>query len=125
MKKEIYHLFFACLVFTFMAGCAGAGHNQASTSGATGHPALSEQEKLVACSDCHMDVTPDIYKQWFNSRHGLDKVKCFQCHGTFEDMKVSPDETSCAACHNAQFHTTVKGRTCWTCHPEHGFRVHK
>ncbi len=109
-----------------MAGCAGSGHEKASNSKPAGqHPTLTEQEKFIACSDCHRDVTPEVYLQWFNSRHGLDEVKCFQCHGTYEKLMVSPDETSCAACHNAQFQHSVAGKTCWTCHPAHGFTAHK
>lgn len=126
MKKNIYCFLLACMVSAFISGCAGTGHDKASTAGPAGqHPELTEQEKLTACSSCHREVTPDIYQQWYDSRHGLDKVKCFQCHGTYENLKVSPDETSCAACHNAQFQHSPEGKTCWACHPAHGFTAHK
>ena len=31
------------------------------------HPEISEQEMLIACSDCHRDATPEIEKEWYNS----------------------------------------------------------
>lgn len=126
MKKEIHVFLLTCMLTLLLAGCAGTGHENASAARPAGqHPQLTEQEKLTPCSSCHKDVTPDIYQQWYNSRHGLDEVKCFQCHGTYENLKVSPDETTCAACHNAEFQHSVKGKTCWSCHPAHGFTVHK
>ncbi len=89
------------------------------------HPELSAQEKLIACSQCHMKVTPEIYKEWFSSTHGIANVKCFQCHGTFEDFHVEPQIKTCEACHSKEVEKTVKGRSCWDCHPEHYFTVHK
>jgi len=89
------------------------------------HPKLSPQQKLIACATCHKEVTPNIYKQWYNSGHGLDNVKCFQCHGTYENFRVVPDISTCAACHAKQCAKTVSDKTCWQCHPAHRFTVHK
>ncbi len=116
----------ACFVAAVAAGCAGTADKKVSDSmAAARHPELTDQEKLTPCAACHRDITPEIYQQWYDSRHGLGKVKCFQCHGTYENFRVSPDETSCAACHNAQFQHAAKGKRCWDCHPAHGFVAHR
>ncbi len=93
------------------------------------HPELSPEEKLMTCRDCHREATPDIYKEWFNSRHGIDNVRCFQCHGTFDDFHKTPPITKCAACHtkevkNLHIPEDSPAKTCWACHPVHKFRVH-
>ena len=92
---------------------------------APGHPELSDQEKLIACAQCHQDVTPALYNEWFNSTHGIANVKCYQCHGTFEDLHTTPDPARCSVCHAGQFHKSVPGKTCWECHPAHSFKVHQ
>ena len=126
MEKNIYCLLLTLTLATFFAGCAHLGNREVSKVSSAGqHPELTGKEKLIACSTCHRYVTPDVYKSWFNSRHGLGEVKCFQCHGTFENLKVRPDETMCAACHNTQFQHSIYGKSCWTCHPAHAFTVHK
>ena len=126
MKNDICCLLTAFVMALSVAGCAHSGNKDVSTVLPSGqHPDLTSQEKLVACSECHREATPELYRQWYDSRHGLDQVKCFQCHGTFEDLRVYPDESRCAACHNAQFQHSVKGKKCWECHPAHGFSVHK
>ncbi len=89
------------------------------------HPELTEQEKLIACSQCHKDVTPEVYEEWYNSVHGIANVKCFQCHGTFEDFHVTPQMKKCEACHAREVEHSPRGRSCWDCHPSHRFTVHK
>ncbi|WP_456434291.1 cytochrome c3 family protein [Thermosulfuriphilus sp.] len=91
----------------------------------SGHPELSENEKLIACSSCHREVTPEIYEQWYNSVHGLDNVKCFQCHGTYENFRAIPQVSQCSICHMDQFRKMPPDKTCWQCHPAHKFSVHK
>jgi len=90
-----------------------------------GHPKLSEQQMLIACSECHREVTPELYSSWYDSGHGMDNVKCYQCHGTFEDLRVEPDMARCAVCHARQFEKSAGGKSCWQCHPAHVFTVHK
>jgi hypothetical protein len=93
------------------------------------HPSLTEQEKLVVCSACHKDATPQVYKEWYNSRHGIGNVKCFQCHGTFEDFHVTPPMIKCEACHSKEVTSATTKKACWECHSPHAFghlaRVHK
>lgn len=89
------------------------------------HPAVSEQEKLMPCFECHKDATPDIYEQWFNSGHGIGNVKCYQCHGTYENLKTVPDMSGCGVCHGGELQRNASGKKCWQCHPAHTFTVHK
>ncbi len=89
------------------------------------HPPLSSQEKLTPCSQCHKEATPQIYKEWYSSLHGLDNVKCFQCHGTFEDFHVTPPVMKCEACHAQEVEKMTVKKACWECHPAHGFKEHK
>ncbi len=89
------------------------------------HPALSEEEKLLPCASCHREVTPEIYKEWRESRHGIANVKCFQCHGTYENFEVVPATSSCMPCHAKEVTTAPKDKDCAACHPAHKFSVHK
>lgn len=89
------------------------------------HPELTEQEKLIACNQCHKDVTPEVYEEWYNSVHGIANVKCFQCHGTFEDFHVTPELKKCEACHAKEVAHSPKDKRCWECHAAHRFTVHK
>ncbi|OAG28046.1 multiheme C-type cytochrome [Thermodesulfatator autotrophicus] len=89
------------------------------------HPPLTEQEKLMPCASCHKEETPDIYDEWFHSAHGIANVKCYQCHGTFENFVVRPEPARCMPCHAEQVKTAPKGKSCEACHPAHKFSVHK
>ena len=89
------------------------------------HPELSEQEKLLPCAQCHQEVTPEIYQEWYQSRHGLDNVKCFQCHGTYEDFEVEPCVSRCMPCHAQEVTHAPQDKNCSACHPAHKFSVHK
>lgn len=89
-----------------------------------GHPALDDQDMLIACADCHKEGTPEIYLSWFESGHGIGNVKCYQCHGTYENLSATPPQAACAVCHAAQFEHSPAESTCWQCHPAHTFNVH-
>lgn len=89
------------------------------------HPKLTDQEKYIACDQCHAEATPEVYKQWFDSRHGVAMVKCYQCHGTFETFRVTPTRQDCAACHENMMQKCPKEKPCWQCHPPHTFKAKK
>jgi len=89
------------------------------------HPELSEQEKLVACADCHRESTPEVEKEWYDSVHGIAMVKCYQCHGTFETFRVTPPKADCATCHTDMLRKCPKEKECWECHVPHTFKVKK
>ncbi|MFA5700547.1 MAG: hypothetical protein WC913_04645 [Desulfuromonas sp.] len=88
------------------------------------HPPMSAQEKLRPCVECHKEVTPEIYTQWYNSRHGIDIVKCYQCHGTYEQMYKVPPVSQCAICHAGETMNNPSAQPCWDCHLEHTFKGH-
>ncbi len=97
----------------------------ASDDDKAAHPDLSEQEMLIACSDCHREATPEVEKQWYDSLHGIAMVKCYQCHGTFETFKVTPSKQDCAICHTDMLEKCPKEKACWECHVPHSFKEKK
>lgn len=119
MKKQVL-LVLALAGIIALAACS---HLQMSKTTA-GHPTLSEQEMLIACSDCHQTVTPEVYTEWHNSTHGIGSVKCYQCHGTFEDLRKTPDmQQFCGACHADKLGEHTGPQTCWECHDVHSFSM--
>lgn len=89
------------------------------------HPEMTEQETYQPCSECHREVTPEIVDQWWNSGHGIGNVKCYQCHGTFENMMKVPAVANCMTCHEKEVSNMNGKLGCWQCHPAHGFSGHK
>ena len=85
------------------------------------HPELPPGEKWMACSECHKMETPEIYEEWYKSRHGIAMVKCFQCHGTFETFH-KPTRETCRTCHAKQYKNCPADRPCWDCHAPHLFK---
>ena len=122
MKKQIIMLVSLFVVMGVFA--CGNLHSERGEE-AKGHASLTEQQKLISCSECHQKATPEIYSQWFDSTHGLSGVKCYQCHNTFGNIREQPDiNQSCNSCHadmvgNAD-HTEGLA-TCWECHEAHDF----
>jgi hypothetical protein len=105
---------------------AWGGANVQAAAGAaspTGkHPEITEQEKLTDCAECHQQATPGVYKQWFDSSHGIGMVKCYQCHGTYENFKTTPAISDCAVCHVNMVNKCPKDKPCWACHTPHSFK---
>jgi len=91
---------------------------------AAGHPEIEEDMKLVPCSQCHKMATPKVYKAWYASTHGIGNVKCYQCHGTYENFAKVPKVGKCATCHQGHVESRVKKVACWECHVAHRFRGH-
>lgn len=88
------------------------------------HVELTEQEMLTPCAECHREVTPEIVDAWFDSSHGIANVKCYQCHGTYEDMERVPDMVRCSFCHADKIDNHGASMACWQCHPAHRFTGH-
>ncbi len=119
-KRGIYHagIVPAILMLILLSGLAMASADEKAV-----HPELSEQEMLVACSDCHRDATPAIEKEWYDSVHGIAMVKCYQCHGSYETFAVTPTVQNCATCHTVMLEEKhSKGKLCWECHEPHTFK---
>jgi hypothetical protein len=109
---------FVCVTFSVATGLAGSQE-------AGMHPELTEQPKLMPCSECHKSETPEIYKQWYDSRHGIGMVKCYQCHGTFENLVTVPEVSTCGFCHTDMLEKCPSDKTCWQCHASHSFEIQK
>jgi len=89
-----------------------------------GHPEIEEEMKLLPCSQCHKIATPKVYKEWYASTHGIGNVKCYQCHGTYENFAKVPKVSRCATCHAGHVESRTKKVACWDCHLAHRFRGH-
>ena len=111
------------LVLLGLAGLVATA--TAAEKGKPGHPQLSEQEMLMDCADCHREATPAIEKEWFDSVHGIAMVKCYQCHGTFENFAVTPARATCGACHADMLQKCAQDKPCWECHVPHAFKEKK
>lgn len=91
------------------------------------HPEVGEEE---TCDSCHREVTPEVVEAWFQSRHGMNNVKCFVCHGP-----VGPNFTRrapverCLGCHGDKVASMAKpffaGKDCFSCHSGHELNPHK
>ena len=80
------------------------------------------------CIDCHKAK----FAEWKASPHGKNDVQCSACHGEVTAMTVAatPALSTCETCHADQAGQLksddfMKGKTCVTCHPPHGFVPHK
>ena len=117
MKKQILMVLMLVALVTLVA-CSGMKMAKSTA----GHPPLSEQEMLIACSECHQKTTPDVYNEWYASTHGIGTVKCYQCHGTYENLLVTPDmDVSCDSCHTDKMGDHRGTQSCWDCHGAHSF----
>lgn len=122
MKRDALSLSRYLFVLLTMAGCCTLS---LAAEKPVQHPKLSEQEKYIACDQCHAESTPELHKQWFDSRHGMAMVKCYQCHGTFETFRVTPTRQDCAACHENMMQKCPQDKSCWQCHVPHSFKTKK
>ncbi|MEC9491626.1 cytochrome c3 family protein [Flexistipes sp.] len=78
------------------------------------------------CSECHSEMTPDLYKEWEKSLHGLAMVKCQVCHGSQDNFVVATPNETCRGCHAEEYsHNPKPEKSCSSCHLEHSFTFHK
>ncbi len=113
----------SALLFSLTCIATEKNENKETVEPEFTHPELTEQEKLQPCFECHKEVTPDIYSEWQESLHGIGMVKCYQCHGTFENMKRIPETSNCRVCHAAQMEKCPQDKKCWSCHKAHTFKL--
>ena len=119
MKKNKVLLSKGLAVLLVAAGCSWALAAEKKPA----HPQLSEQERYIACDACHQENTPDLYQEWYDSRHGMAMVKCYQCHGTFETFRITPKKQDCAVCHENMLKKCPQDKACWQCHIPHSFKL--
>jgi len=121
--KKLFGFNLLLAVFFLSWVCAGAGDSgSVGVSATSAHPEITEQEKLLPCFECHKEATPEVYNEWFDSLHGIGMVKCYQCHGTYENMKIEPEASDCMVCHVDQIKKCPQDKKCWSCHTAHTFK---
>ena len=120
MNVKTLSLLKSLLTLVVLAGCCPLA---VAAEKKDKHPTLTDQERYIACDQCHAETTPDLYKEWFDSRHGIAMVKCYQCHGTFETFRVTPKRQDCAACHENMMKKCPQDKACWQCHVPHAFKM--
>lgn len=92
-------------------------------------PHVEVWDETADCASCHESATPDVYEDWYASKHGLNGVKCFVCHGTTdESFRASPGTGTCVSCHPDQTASMsdpfMSGKDCFTCHTNHTLMPH-
>ncbi|HZZ83113.1 MAG TPA: hypothetical protein VFE30_01145 [Anaeromyxobacteraceae bacterium] len=111
---------FATLIAAALVGLAPAA--AALAAPIRPHPQVT-MAGADTCASCHADATPEVAKAWSASRHGIDQVKCFACHGsTGADFQARPAPLRCQACHAREVESVTQGasvRDCFGCHPSH------
>lgn len=95
---------------------------------------LQSSEEASDCYECHVKTTPKVAQNWLESKHGVNLVKCFVCHGQPDGKgsvpwAINPDpETTCRQCHDPSIaHMEEKfglEPTCNSCHPFHNNSIH-
>src|SRR3990172_3929438 len=120
MKKFIF------IVTIYILLVTGSGALQNTKVPGIGEAGSNIDVKLE-CLKCHSSMTPDVVDQWKVSKHGLDNVKCYVCHGekTSEDFVAKPKKERCRACHPDQVKTLSESKmnsiACGSCHSVHQF----
>lgn len=114
------------LMFFLFSGILLITGNEANAQAKKGekHPKVDWD---LSCQDCHADVTPEIFKQWEDSKHGGANFGCYICHGDGQEVfyKKGKDDR-CEGCHSSQQETMVKTKikSCFTCHQGHTLKFH-
>jgi len=91
-----------------------------------GHPEVDVAE---ACDTCHADVTPEVVDNWYLSKHGVNNVKCFVCHGSVgKDFVRRAPIDRCVGCHAEEVASMAQPglakKDCFSCHPAHTLSPH-
>lgn len=125
MKFKIYLiLIISFAVVLFLGFSFSKGSNTYSGNTGDKHP---DVDWTISCSDCHKDVTPDIFDAWSESRHGQVNFGCYICHGDGEEtFHAKGTDERCSGCHAGQevnFENTNL-KSCFDCHNGHTLKFH-
>ena len=95
---------------------------------------LDSPEAQADCYECHQKATPKVAQDWYESKHGVQLVKCFMCHGQPDGKgalpyAVNPDPTvTCQRCHDPSIQRMTARfgleKSCAECHPFHQNSIH-
>ncbi len=94
------------------------------------HTEIDEEMANMTCVECHQEYSPEVTENWFDSKHGMNNVKCFVCHGDLEETFVlHPKPDRCIGCHADQVsslaHDSMAAKDCFSCHDGHILNPHK
>jgi len=94
---------------------------------------LNAPDQMSDCYGCHVKVTARVAQEWYESKHGINLVRCAACHGE-PDGKGSiafsrtPHVSVCASCHSLSINRMEakfgKRDDCASCHPNHASPMH-
>jgi len=95
---------------------------------------LKAPDDAADCYACHQLVTPRVAQNWYESKHGVQLMKCFVCHGQPDGkgsvpFAVVPDpQAVCQKCHDPAMKRMVKKfgiePNCYGCHLFHQNSLH-
>lgn len=105
-----------------------------SLSQAKGIKHLKATDSAADCYECHKYVTPRVAQNWLESKHGVQLMKCFVCHGQPDGkgsipFSVKPDPVAvCTKCHDPAMQRMNEKfgneKGCYECHPFHQNSLH-
>jgi hypothetical protein len=95
---------------------------------------LDSPEAMADCYECHLKITPKVAQDWYESKHGIQLVKCFMCHGQPDGKGALPfaakpaADITCVRCHDPSIHQMQAKfglvKDCSDCHPFHQNSIH-
>lgn len=95
---------------------------------------LKAPDDAADCFTCHRLVTPRVAQNWYESKHGVQLMKCFVCHGQPDGkgsvpFAVVPDPgTVCRKCHEPAMKRMAQkfgvDQDCYGCHLFHQNSLH-
>jgi len=95
---------------------------------------LVAPDSAADCYECHKKATPKIAEDWYQSKHGVQLMKCFVCHGQPDGKGSVPwavvpsPKAVCQKCHDPAMQRMRKKYgiepDCYACHPFHQNSLH-
>ncbi len=95
---------------------------------------LVAPDSAADCYECHKKATPKIAEDWYQSKHGVQLMKCFVCHGQPDGKGSIPwavvpsPKAVCQKCHDPAMQRMRNKYglepDCYTCHPFHQNSLH-
>ena len=95
---------------------------------------LVAPDSAADCYECHKKATPKIAEDWYQSKHGVQLMKCFVCHGQPDGKGSVPwavvpsPKAVCRKCHDPAMQRMQKKYglepDCYACHPFHQNSLH-
>jgi len=103
-------------------------HPCPASAGGGGKAVHPEVDFGRSCTECHLEVTPEVVEAWKGSKHGLMNFGCYMCHGDgTEYFEAAPSTVRCASCHGKEeidFRVT-RFESCFDCHDGHTLGFHR